>query len=83
MIAFLLLWARVNHDRDETDDKDALLEVRSGTGGDEAAAFAREIFEMYRRFAELKGWEFEMLHSSETDLGREHGDPRAVVSRNG
>lgn len=46
------------------------MEVRSGSGGDEAAAFAREVFEMYKRFAELKGWEFEMLHFSETDLGK-------------
>lgn len=54
------------------DVKNALLEVRSGSGGDEAAAFARDIFEMYRRFVELKGWEFEMLESSETDLGSAH-----------
>ncbi|CAM9560476.1 unnamed protein product [Ascophyllum nodosum] len=55
--------------RDETDSKNALLEVRSGTGGDEAAMFARDIFEMYRRFAELKGWQFEGLHCSAIDLG--------------
>lgn len=55
--------------RDETDSKNALLEVRSGTGGDEAAMFARELFEMYRRYAELKGWKFEGLHSSSIDAG--------------
>lgn len=55
--------------RDETDSKNALLEVRSGSGGDEAAEFARSLFDMYRRFAALKGWAFEELHSSETDLG--------------
>lgn len=43
--------------------------MRSGSGGDEAAEFARDLFEMYRHFAELKGWDFEGLHSSETDLG--------------
>ena len=59
--------------RDETDSKNALLEVRSGTGGDEAAMFARDIFEMYRRFAELKGWQFEGLHCSAIDLGEREG----------
>ena len=45
------------------------MEVRSGSGGDEAAAFAKELFEMYRRFAELKGWKFEELHRSVIDAG--------------
>lgn len=61
--------------RDEEDSKNALLEVRSGSGGDEAAAFAKELFEMYRRFAELKGWKFEELHRSVIDAG-EHGPER-------
>eukprot|EP00752_Nemacystus_decipiens_P007340 g6566.t1 len=55
--------------RDEGDSKNALLEVRSGSGGDEAAAFAKELFEMYRRFAELKGWKFEGLTCSSIDAG--------------
>eukprot|EP00904_Undaria_pinnatifida_P012233 jgi/Undpi1/813/HiC_scaffold_10.g04277.m1 len=55
--------------RDEEDSKNALLEVRSGSGGDEAASFAKELFEMYRRFAELKGWKFEELHRSVIDAG--------------
>lgn len=57
--------------RDEEDSKNALLEVRSGSGGDEAAAFAKELFEMYRRFAELKGWKFEELHRSVIDAGKQ------------
>ena len=57
--------------RDEGDSKNALLEVRSGSGGDEAAAFAKELFEMYRRFAELKGWKFEGLTCSSIDAGME------------
>lgn len=55
--------------RDEGDSKNALLEVRSGSGGDEAAAFAKELFDMYRRFAELKGWKFEGLTCSSIDAG--------------
>lgn len=55
--------------RDEADSKNALLEVRSGSGGDEAAAFAKELFEMYRRFAEVKGWQFEDLHCSRVEAG--------------
>ena len=66
--------------RDEEDSKNALLEVRSGSGGDEAAAFAKELFEMYRRFAELKGWEFEELHRSVIDAG-EHGPNRLTSAR--
>ncbi|CAM9173101.1 unnamed protein product [Ectocarpus sp. 6 AP-2014] len=55
--------------RDEGDSKNALLEVRSGSGGDEAAAFAKELFEMYRRFAELKGWKFEGMTCSSIEAG--------------
>lgn len=43
--------------------------MRSGSGGDEAAAFAKELFEMYRRFAELKGWRFDGLTCSSIDAG--------------
>lgn len=55
--------------KDEADDKNAILEVRAGTGGDEAALFAYELFRMYQRYAELKGWKFEVLELSETGLG--------------
>ena len=55
--------------RDEADDKGAILEIRAGTGGEEAALFAATLFRMYQRYAELKGWRFEMLHLSETGLG--------------
>lgn len=60
----------VRNHRDEGDSKNALLEVRSGSGGDEAAAFAKELFEMYRRFAELKGWKFEGMTCSSIDAGK-------------
>ncbi|CAB1108212.1 unnamed protein product [Ectocarpus sp. CCAP 1310/34] len=68
--------------RDEGDSKNALLEVRSGSGGDEAAAFAKELFEMYRRFAELKGWKFEGMTCSTIDAG-ESGYREASASIRG
>jgi peptide chain release factor 1 len=55
--------------RDEADRRNAILEVRAGTGGDEAALFAADLFAMYRRYAESRGWRFEVLDVSENDLG--------------
>ncbi|MFP5514605.1 MAG: peptide chain release factor 1 [Alphaproteobacteria bacterium] len=55
--------------KDEADEKNAILEVRAGTGGDEAALFAAELFEMYRRYAALHGWRFESMDVSETGIG--------------
>jgi peptide chain release factor 1 len=55
--------------RDEADSRNAILEVRAGTGGDEAALFAADLFAMYRRYAENRGWRFEVLDVSENDLG--------------
>jgi peptide chain release factor 1 len=55
--------------KDAADEKSAILEVRAGTGGDEAALFAAEIFRMYQRYAELKGWKTEIISMSESDLG--------------
>lgn len=55
--------------RDEADEKNAILEVRAGTGGDEAALFAADLFAMYRRFVELQGWRFNTMDVSETDIG--------------
>jgi peptide chain release factor 1 len=55
--------------RDEADARNAILEVRAGTGGDEAALFAAELFRMYQRYAELRGWRFEILDYSETEIG--------------
>lgn len=51
------------------DHASLILEVRAGTGGDEAALFARDLFEMYRRYAELRGWKFETLELVPTELG--------------
>ena len=55
--------------KDADDERNAILEVRAGTGGDEAALFAAELFRMYQRYAALRGWRFEILDLSETGLG--------------
>lgn len=65
--------------KDEADAKNAILEVRAGTGGDEAALFAAELFRMYQRFAETQGWRFEVLEISEGALGG-YKDANASIS---
>lgn len=55
--------------KDADDEKNAILEVRAGTGGDEAALFAAVLFEMYQRYAQKQGWRFEMLDANENGLG--------------
>lgn len=55
--------------KDEADEKNAILEVRAGTGGDEAALFASDLFGMYQRYAAQKGWKFEVMEISENDIG--------------
>ena len=54
---------------DPFDDRDAIVEIRAGTGGDEAALFASELFRMYTRFFERRGWKVEILDLSEGTLG--------------
>ncbi|MEA2756859.1 MAG: peptide chain release factor 1 [Aliidongia sp.] len=55
--------------KDEADEKNAILETRAGTGGDEAALFAADLFQMYQRYAVLHGWRFEVMSISETGIG--------------
>ena len=55
--------------RDPTDDKDAILEVKSGEGGEESALFAGDLLRMYSRYAEQRGWKVEILDAAESDLG--------------
>jgi peptide chain release factor 1 len=55
--------------KDEADEKNAILEVRAGTGGEEAALFAAELFRMYERYAALRGWRFEVMEVNETGIG--------------
>jgi peptide chain release factor 1 len=62
--------------RDTADDRPAILEIRPGTGGEEAALFAADLLRMYQRFAEAQGWRAEIVDLSETELG---GVREAVV----
>ncbi|HNY65900.1 MAG TPA: peptide chain release factor 1 [Deltaproteobacteria bacterium] len=55
--------------KDPNDQKDVILEIRAGTGGDEAALFAADLFRMYTRYAEEKGWGIEVLSVNETGIG--------------
>jgi peptide chain release factor 1 len=55
--------------KDEADEKNAILEVRAGTGGEEAALFAATLFNMYQRYAANNGWKFEIMSLSETGIG--------------
>jgi peptide chain release factor 1 len=66
--------------RDAADDKSAVVEIRAGTGGSEAALFAGDLFRMYERHAAAKGWKVEILSSSEGDVG---GYKEIVLSING
>ena len=66
--------------KDEADDRNAILEVRAGTGGDEAALFAADLFRMYQRYAEAHNWTFEVIELSETGIG---GYKEAMASING
>ncbi|MDB5716817.1 MAG: peptide chain release factor 1 [Sphingomonas bacterium] len=55
--------------RDAADERAAMLEIRAGTGGDEAALFAGDLFRMYQRYAEDRGWRVELISASQADLG--------------
>jgi peptide chain release factor 1 len=66
--------------KDAADEKNAILEIRAGTGGDEAALFAGDLLDMYKRYAALQGWRFEVMELSESDLG---GIKQVVASISG
>jgi peptide chain release factor 1 len=66
--------------RDPNDEKNAILEIRAGTGGEEAALFAADLFRMYGRYAERRGWKLEILSLSRTDAG---GVKEAIASVSG
>jgi peptide chain release factor 1 len=66
--------------KDEADARNAILEVRAGTGGDEAALFAADLLRMYQRYAELQGWRFEIIDASDTEIG---GYKEAIASISG
>ncbi len=66
--------------RDQADDKNAILEVRAGTGGEEAGLFAADLFRMYQRYAETRKWKFELMSVNETGIG---GYKEAIASISG
>jgi peptide chain release factor 1 len=55
--------------RDTTEDRDAIVEIRAGTGGDEASLFAGDLLRMYERYAEQRNWKFEIMEASASDVG--------------
>jgi peptide chain release factor 1 len=55
--------------KDSADERSAMLEVRAGTGGDEAALFAGDLFRMYQRYADMQGWKVELISASESEVG--------------
>ncbi len=67
--------------KDKDDARNAILEVRAGTGGDEAALFAANLFSMYQRFAAKHGWNFEVMEVSETGIGG-YKEATATISGN-
>jgi peptide chain release factor 1 len=67
--------------RDPADDKDAILEVKSGEGGEESALFAGDLLRMYTRYAEQRGWKVEILDAAPSDLGGYKSVTVAVKSR--
>jgi peptide chain release factor 1 len=66
--------------KDPNDEKDVILEIRAGTGGDEAALFAADLFRMYSRYAERQGWRIELMSSSESGTG---GQKEVIASVEG
>ena len=68
--------------KDEADEKNAILEIRAGTGGDEAALFASDLFSMYQRYAALHGWRFEIMELAETDTGGYKEAVAEITGRN-
>ncbi len=66
--------------KDPNDDKNLILEIRAGTGGDEAALFASDLYRIYIRYAERKNWKYKLMNSSDTGIG---GIKEAIVSISG
>lgn len=68
--------------RDEADEKNAILEIRAGTGGEEAALFAAVLLRMYERYAALHGWRFELMETSDSGIGGVREASAMVTGRN-
>ena len=67
--------------KDEADDRSGILEIRPAAGGDEAALFASELFGMYQRYAEQRGWRFEIMDYDDTELGGLKGGIAEITGR--
>ena len=68
--------------KDAADERNAILEIRAGTGGDEAALFAADLFRMYQRYAAEHGWKFEVMELSDTGIGGYKEAIATVTGRN-
>ena len=68
--------------KDSADEKNAIIEVRAGTGGEEAALFAYKLFHMYQRYAEKNRWKFEILSIADTGLGG-YKEASAIITGRG
>ncbi len=68
--------------KDEADERNVIIEIRAGTGGEEAALFAADLLRMYQRYAESKGWKFEVMSISDTGIGGVK-DVNATISGKG
>ncbi len=67
--------------RDPNDDRDVIIEVKAGAGGDESALFAGDLVRMYQRYAEKRGWKIEIIDATESDLGGYKDISMAVKSK--
>jgi peptide chain release factor 1 len=67
--------------RDPNDDRDVIIEVKAGAGGDESALFAGDLVRMYQRYAEKRGWKIEIIDMTESDLGGYKDISMAVKSK--
>ncbi|HEX4193648.1 MAG TPA: peptide chain release factor 1 [Stellaceae bacterium] len=68
--------------KDEADERNAIIELRAGTGGDEAGLFASELFRMYQRYATIHGWRFEVMDYSESEVGGIKEATASITGRN-
>ncbi len=68
--------------KDEADERNVIIEIRAGAGGDEAALFATELMRMYQRYAEIKGWKWEIMQIQETDIGGIKDASFSVLGKN-
>lgn len=69
-------------EKDPNDEKNVIIEIRAGTGGDEAGLFAHDLLRMYQRYAEIKRWKFEIISISENDFGSLKEATASILGKN-